>query len=121
MILTAKQKQLFELLTEYVPEYESLGQNMGEKLASGFMKKAGDITAWFESFNGSIQKAQQQMSSASVKAAQSFYENREEAMQSAPGDIVVNQNVNFNQPVESPASVARRMEDVNDALGQMLG
>jgi hypothetical protein len=32
----------------------------------------------------------------------------------------VNQNVTFNEPVESPAQVARRMEDVNDALGRLL-
>jgi hypothetical protein len=34
--------------------------------------------------------------------------------------VVVNQNVSFHEPVESPAQVARRMADVNDALGQLL-
>ena len=34
--------------------------------------------------------------------------------------VTVNQTVEFNQPVETPAQVARRMEEVNEALAMML-
>ena len=36
------------------------------------------------------------------------------------GAPVVQQTVNFYEPVESPSQVARRMENVNDQLGMMM-
>jgi len=119
LILKSNQKQLMELLYEYVPEYDALGQSMGEKLLNGFMKKAGSIAGWFESFNKGIAELEKDFAKASVLAAQSFYESREAAQRSS-GEVVVNQSVTFNEPVESPGQVARRMEDVNDALGRLL-
>lgn len=119
MVLAAKQGEIMELLYAYVPEYEALGQSMGERLLDGFMKKVGNITTWFGNFNKGIAGMQKTLADASVLAAERFYVSREEA-QKAESSVVVTQNVNFNQPVESPAQVARRMEDVNDALGQLL-
>ena len=43
-----------------------------------------------------------------------------QAAQAAAPAVTVNQTVEFNQPVETPAQVARRMEEVNEALALML-
>ena len=39
---------------------------------------------------------------------------------SRPPEVNIVQNVSFNQPVESPGDVARRMESVNQALGEWM-
>ena len=52
------------------------------------------------------------------EAADTFYQERQMA-QTTPS-VTVNQTVEFNQPVETPAQVARRMEEVNEALARML-
>lgn len=120
MVLSAKQNELMNLLSAYAPEYEALGQNMGERLLNGFIKKVGSITTWFGQFSQGLSGMQKTMANASVAAAERFYAEREAAQNEDRG-VVVNQNVTFNEPVESPAQVARRMADVNDALGQLLG
>jgi hypothetical protein len=35
-------------------------------------------------------------------------------------EVTIRQTVNFHQPVESPGDLARRMESVNQALGEWM-
>ena len=63
---------------------------------------------------------QNQLAATTNAAAESFYSEYGQR-QSASAGVTVNQSVTFNEPVESPGQVARRMEDVNDALGELLG
>ena len=62
------------------------------------------------------------MAQTAQSAADTFYDGRQtaQAAQSAAPAVTVNQTVEFNQPVETPAQVARRMEEVNEALALML-
>ncbi|MDD3336794.1 MAG: hypothetical protein PHI98_14990 [Eubacteriales bacterium] len=124
LILTQNQNEIMDLLNEYVPEYDALGKSMGEKLLEGFQSKVGGIVDWFESFNAGIVQMQEQMAAISNAAADSFYQGAAERANgggTAAAGVTVNQTVQFYEPVESPSQVARRMEDVNDALGLMLG
>lgn len=118
LILSQSQDELLSLLEQYAPEYDALGQTLGEKLLEGFARGAGDVAAWFEDFSARLTQAQAGMTALAQSAADAFYQERQ-AAQAAPA-VTVNQTVEFNQPVETPAQVARRMEEVNEALAVML-
>ena len=122
LILSQSQDELLSLLEQYAPDYDALGQTLGEKLLDGFTRGAGDVAAWFEDFSARLAGAQAQMAALAQSAADTFYDGRRtaQAEQAAVPAVTVNQTVEFNQPVETPAQVARRMEEVNEALAMML-
>ena len=120
--MTKSQDEIMDLLYEYVPEYDALGKSMGEKLLEGFQSKVGSITDWFRGFNDQLARMQEELAGSLNAATDRFYESRRDtAGQSGQsGAPVVQQTVNFYEPVESPSQVARRMENVNDQLGMMM-
>lgn len=122
LILSQSQDELLSLLEQYAPDYDALGQTLGEKLLDGFARGAGDVAAWFEDFSARLAGAQAQMAALAQSAADTFCDGRRtaQAAQAAVPAVTVNQTVEFNQPVETPAQVARRMEEVNEALAMML-
>ena len=120
LILGQSQDELLSLLEQYAPDYDALGQTLGEKLLDGFARGAGDVAAWFEDFGARLAQAQAGMAALAQSAADTFYQEREAAQTQAAAPVTVNQTVEFNQPVETPAQVARRMEEVNEALARML-
>lgn len=122
LILSQSQDELLSLLEQYAPDYDALGQTLGEKLLDGFARGAGDVAAWFEDFSARLAGAQAQMAALAQSAADTFCDGRRtaQAAQAAVPAVTVNQTVEFNQPVETPAQVARRMEEVNEALALML-
>ena len=122
LLMTKSQDEIMDLLYEYVPEYDALGKSMGEKLLEGFQSKVGSITDWFRGFNDQLARMQEELAGSLNAATDRFYESRRDtAGQSGQsGAPMVQQTVNFYEPVESPSQVARRMEDVNDQLGWMM-
>ena len=122
LLTTKSQDEIMDLLYEYMPEYDALGKSMGEKLLEGFQSKVGSIADWFRSFNDQLARMQEELAGTMNAATDRFYESRRDtASQSGQsGATMVQQTVNFYEPVESPGQVARRMEDVNDQLGMML-
>ena len=122
LLMTKSQDEIMDLLYEYVPEYDALGKSMGEKLLEGFQSKVGSITDWFRSFNDQLARMQENLAGSMNAATDRFYESRRDTagQSGAGGATMVQQTVNFYEPVESPGQVARRMEDVNDQLGMMM-
>ena len=122
LLMTKSQDEIMDLLYEYVPEYDTLGKSMGEKLLEGFQSKVGSIADWFRSFDDQLARMQEELAGTMNAATDRFYESRRDtAGQSGQsGATMVQQTVNFYEPVESPGQVARRMEDVNDQLGWMM-
>ena len=122
LLMTKSQDEIMDLLYEYVPEYDALGKSMGEKLLEGFQSKVGSIADWFRGFNDQLARMQENLAGSMNAATDRFYESRRDtASQSGQsGATMVQQTVNFYEPVESPGQVARRMEDVNDQLGWMM-
>lgn len=111
LILTQSQDELLSLIKSYAPAYDAAGQTLGEKLLEGFSEKVGSIAQWFEDFNAQIARAQAEVAGASQEAAGRFYQER---------GLTVHQTVTFNEPVDSPAQVARRVEQANRELALML-
>ena len=122
LLMTKSQDEIMNLLYEYVPEYDALGKSMGEKLLEGFQSKVGSIADWFRGFNDQLARMQEELAGSLNAATDRFYESRRDTagQSGAGGAPVVQQTVNFYEPVESPSQVARRMEDVNDQLGMMM-
>lgn len=122
LLMTKSQDEIMDLLYEYVPEYDALGKSMGEKLLEGFQSKVGSIADWFRGFNDQLARMQEELAGSLNAATDRFYESRREngSQSGQSGAPVVQQTVNFYEPVESPSQVARRMEDVNDQLGWMM-
>ena len=122
LLMTKSQDEIMDLLYEYVPEYDALGKSMGEKLLEGFQSKVGSIADWFRGFNDQLARMQEELAGSMNAATDRFYESRRDTagQSGAGGAPVVQQTVNFYEPVESPSQVARRMEDVNDQLGMMM-
>ena len=119
LLMESTQDDLLSLLTAYAPEYEATGRTLGEKLYEGFVSAFGDISAWFEGLDAQFE----QMAAAAQEAAL----GRTDAILAAGGDRaqlgsvpVIQQTVNFNQPVESAADVTRRMQQVSEELAGMI-
>lgn len=119
LLMESTQDDLLSLLTAYAPEYEATGRTLGEKLYEGFASAFGDIGAWFEGLDAQFE----QMAAAAQEAAL----GRTDAILAAGGDRVqlgsvpvIQQTVNFNQPVESAADVTRRMQQVSEELAGMI-
>ena len=66
LILSQSQDELLSLLEQYAPEYDALGQTLGEKLLDGFARGAGDVAAWFEDFSARLTQAQADMAALAM-------------------------------------------------------
>lgn len=118
MIMQSSQTGILDLLASYAPDYEATGRSLGEKLYEGFAAAMGDITAYFESLDRQFEAMVERTQQAAFGAAQSSVQSGETtANVSSP---TINQTVNFNQPVESPADVAQRMQQVSESLAAMI-
>ena len=72
LILSQSQDELLSLLEQYAPDYDALGQTLGEKLLDGFARGAGDVAAWFEDFSARLAGAQAQMAALAQSAADTY-------------------------------------------------
>lgn len=125
LIMTQSQDQIISLLGEYAPEYDALGKTLGEKLLDGFKSKVSDVVSWFASLNNQLYAIQEQAAAEAISSADAFYASQQNRAQSAqdpvmPGSTVVNQTVNFNEPVETASQAARRVAEANENLGALI-
>jgi uncharacterized membrane protein YqgA involved in biofilm formation len=127
ILLRNNQTEIINLLKSYAPEYDTIGQTLGEKLVDGFTKQVGSIDTWFNNLNKRIATYQNQMGSAANQAANQYWSSRGTAVAVNPNqydrvDAPNNQqtlHIYFNQPVESPSEVTRELERLADNLRRM--
>ena len=122
LILTQSQDELLSLISSYAPEYDALGQTLGEKLLDGFKEKVARSHSGLTLSTPECWRYNSKWHKQPSRRRTTFYDGRQtaQAAQAAAPAVTVNQTVEFNQPVETPAQVARRMEEVNEALALML-
>ena len=119
LLMESTQDDLLSLLSAYAPEYEATGRTLGEKLYEGFVSAFGDISAWFDGLDAQFEQLvarAQEAAFGSTGAIKAAGEDRAQ-VGTAP---VIQQTVNFNQPVESAADVTRRMQQVSEELAGMI-
>ena len=119
LILEGSQQEILSLLEGYAPRYDQLGRTLGEKLLSGFESTVGNVAGWFESLTGQLEAAQEGAARSAARAAGPVRTQLSGGSRSG-AEVSIRQTVNFNQPVESPGDLARRMESVNQALGEWM-
>ena len=78
----------------------------------------GNVASWFEGFNAQMEQMEYTLAEQLLSAAQGAPAERYEAVVRTPP--VVNQYVSFNVPVENPNDTKRKMQEVNQALAEML-
>ena len=118
MMMAQSQKELLALLTEYAPDYEATGRSLGEKLYEGFSAAFGDISDFFEQLDTRFEEMAQRAQQTALLTSQSLQQSGQ--TQAAVSSPTINQTVNFYQPVESPADVARKMQQVSEELAGMV-
>ena len=119
LLMESTQDDLLSLLSTYAPEYEATGRTLGEKLYEGFAAAFGDISAWFDGLDAQFEQLvarAQEAAFAGTGAIKAAGDDRAQ-VGAAP---VIQQTVNFNQPVESAADVTRRMQQVSEELAGMI-
>lgn len=118
ILMDGNQKEILDLISSYAPDYEATGRSLGEKLFKGFKKAFGDITKYFEGIDKQFEDMVEKINNAAFGETKKIQgEGQGTANISNP---TVNQTVNFNQPVESPAEVAERMQQVSEDLAAMI-
>lgn len=118
VLLESTQEELLGLLNRYAPDYEATGKSLGARMYEGFVQAFGDAGTWFEAFNAQFEEMTAHAQAAAFGVSQSLVrQGQAQANLSAP---TIQQTVNFNQPVDSPADVARRMQQVSEELARRL-
>ena len=119
MLMQASQEDILQLLQSYAPDYEVVGQSMGERLVEGFTQKVGSLEDYFNRVQARIDAFHSAVADNANQAADHFYASRAEeeariAAQAAPTNIQM--TVNFNQPVESPIETRRELEKAMQSM-----
>ena len=112
MIMEKSQKEIVDTIAKYAPEYDALDRSLGEKWLSGFESSVGNIFKYFDDFNKSLQGIQEGLASKALRTVDKFHSDRAEKSEVKN----VTQNINFNQPIETPSQVAKRMKDAAEEL-----
>lgn len=99
-MLGTGQTALAQLIARYLGADALSDQSFGEMYHGLFASALGNVSGWFASMESALAGAKTGGTNA--------------------GGAAIEQTVIFNVPVESPGDVARRMEEVNLALLQML-
>ena len=122
MLTQSSQEQILDLIGSYAPDYEATGKTLGERLINGLTSIWGPVTDFFGALNAQINAVQDNLAQTALDAADAFYVGRQMqgAAQVSAAPTTITQEININQPVESPAEMARRMQKVNEELARML-
>ena len=119
LLMESTQDDLLSLLSAYAPEYEATGRTLGEKLYEGFAAAFGEIGAWFDGLDAQFEQMVTRAQEAALGNANAIRDAGGDRAQ-VGGAPVIQQTVNFNQPVESAADVTRRMQQVSEELAGMI-
>ncbi len=113
LLLEGNQNEIIDLLKSYAPEYEIVGQTLGEKLVDGFEQTIGQrLSYWYDRIRAPFADYQARLADAATEAADAFLFGRQNGTggpkTETPPSVVV--NVEFNEPVESPTEVSRTLK-----------
>lgn len=114
------------LIKSFAPEFNLAGKTLAEKLFEGFASKNWDIDAYSNWITSHANSAYVQAQRVASEAAENFWRSRNEynrqtgmttAGVKAP-DIYM--TVNFNQPVESPVDMQRKLRQVEQDIARQI-
>ena len=118
-LMQSTQKQIVALLAEYAPDYDAAGRTLGERLMEGLTASIGEFDSWFAGLTEKITEALDEAQAASVAAVTVRQQTYDEDGNPVSG-VMLNQENNFYTPVETPAEIARRIQQANEDLAEQL-
>ena len=119
LLMESTQDDLLSLLSGYAPAYEATGRTLGEKLYEGFMAAFGDVSAWFSGLDAQFEQLAQRAQEAAFGRTETIQADGANRAQTGVAPVI-QQTVNFYQPVESATDVTRRMQQVSEELAGMI-
>ena len=141
MITSQSSQSIADFINRYAPQYETLGQSIGDSLLNGIKSKVGSISdyvsgiakatdtvserntaaallqSFINSYSSRIASYRDQMNSIGTAAAQSFNGYNQD---SSSGSAAVYMTVNFNDKVNSPIEVKRQLESVGYTIAKQI-
>lgn len=123
MLMKGNQEQILDLIASYAPDYEATGKTLGERLFEGIQSAVGSFADWYAAFTDRIEEIQYSAVQGALEAADRLHASGgyANAVNKPEGRVVnVTQNLTFNQPIERPSDVARRVEEMGLELADMM-
>ncbi|MEE1155122.1 MAG: hypothetical protein UH241_08210, partial [Acutalibacteraceae bacterium] len=123
MMLDKSQNEIVSFIASFAPQYELAGQTLGEKLYAGLKNKISNIDYWLQQIDVKWQYYSSQTAKLANKTVDDFWNSRanyQQQLNTMSQIPNINLTVNFNEPVESPVQVARKMEEVTNNLVSQL-
>ena len=121
LLMEKSQEEILALIGEYAPDYNATGKSLGERFVEGFKGAVNDIEGWFDAFNKQIEAIQQNARDMALNAGNAFYKDYQDRQEQAGARVVYLQpTYEFNQPIESPSDVSRRVARTNEELANQL-
>lgn len=123
MMLEKSQNEIVNFIASFAPQYELAGQTLGEKLYAGLKNKISNIDYWLQQIDVKWQYYSSQTAKLANKTVDDFWNSRanyQQQLNTMSKISNINLTVNFNEPVESPVQVARKMEEVTNNLVSQL-
>lgn len=122
MLMQGNQEEILDIIKSYAPEYDMVGQTLGEKLVDGFSSQVKDIQAWLESLTDGIREQQRLMAIVANQAADNYIRrqqereraNRVQVVEPKQISLVVNINKEIGTPAELRSELERMIEDMSD-------
>lgn len=123
-IASHSMEQIVYLIGSYAPEYEGLGKTLGEKLYDGMKSSIKYIDSYMTAIKNATSEYQYYLELNANAAADKFWQSRasyeanilNNSAAPAVQDVSVNMTVNFNDKVDSPSAVAKKMEQVTQQI-----
>ena len=114
LLMQGNQDAIIALMAAYAPEYNQTGITLGESLLKGFDEAVASVAEWIDALSGKMAQQQAQIKAMALDEADAFYAGKQGQT------VTVNQQIHFNQPVESPYEAAERLRRANEELARSL-
>ncbi len=122
VLMQGSQENIISLIGSYAPEYDILGQTLGEKLYEGFMEKAGGIADYMDQINRELQATQDKAALLATQSAVDFWSGQGAPVVTQPGGSTKTTSnavtINVYDTQDSPAKLAREVERTLDRLSR---
>ena len=120
VLMQGSQENIIALIGSYAPEYDILGQTLGEKMHEGFIEKAGAIADYIAQINLELQATQDKAAQLATQSAVQYWQGQGAPVVTQPGGSTKTTSnavtINVYDKQQSPAQLAREMERTLERL-----
>lgn len=123
VLMQGSQENIIALIGSYAPEYDILGQTLGEKMYEGFIEKAGAIADYIAQINLELQATQDKAAQLATQSAVQYWQGQGAPVVTQPGGSTKTTSnavtINVYDKQQSPAQLAREVERTLDRLSRV--